>query len=386
MAISKAHDGGNTAAPNRAEAGYGVLFEDGDARKHRLVILDDGPAMVRRVALAGGDELVIIRVGSVPRDGGEDTCSAAFAAASVAWLASRSTSPLPPGDVEWFATRPGRRHRIRPALPAERGGRPEGQWSTIVALAHGRHLRLCLDEATLPRGDRGEDGLAAILSDRASALASGHALELSRHPVPRPAPASPTRPDRPAKPPASTVPVQGKPPARAPVDAVTARPAATAARGVTERWKDKAESKPVPLPWPAMSLPAALDLARMLRTRYGRGPIRLYDLKATFGEDAAAAKVAALKAFRLVSVGSDGMSRLTATGHDALDGCPIATASAALSPAPYRALADAFGHDATPEQVAASDVARDRSRAEALDLHAGFAATVRLVAPAGAPA
>ncbi len=358
---------------------YGAFLLANPGRKHLLVIRGDVPFVIRRVRAHDGTVAVAITIRDLPADIDEAGCASAFAEAAIRWLSGRSSSPAPEGDLSWFATRPERRHRIRPASPGEVEGRPDGRWATLVHRVgdDGRLLRLCLDEGTLPRGDRGEGGLAAILHARASALASGSVLGRAARPrpttpsvsiPPRPALAPPPRSIEPAP---TTVAVEpasnasptprptpsmmpGAPPARAlawapapvvaipvvatpaaPSQAVPPRPGADgfdeAVRRVhSGKWSERTVARTSAQVWPRLRLEASINLARSVLERHGRGPVRAHDARkicaVADGGDGGDG-LAALRCFGLVKAGSDGMERLTPLAHDILDGAPDVAAA-----------------------------------------------------------
>ncbi len=400
----------DAAQPVLAQAGAHAA-----GRTHLTVVTEAGRILVRRAA--GGDVAFPCPDGP---DGDEAACAAAFAEAALAWLASRASSPTPEGDVSWFATRPGRSHRFRPSLPSEVAGRPQRRWATIVA-RHGEGLvRLCVDEATLPRSDRGEHDLAALLRARAVAMAVGVATGVGEAPplptVARPPRSVPRDRVRDALRHVPTGRPRGRPPTVGSGPSPNAAPKGDAALGTKQpRAVPEASRVParVPVPtglglvgtggawqevlvaranddaWPCMALPEALHVVRTLRDRHGRLPVRAHDARRACTEVAGvdgAAGMAALKAFGLVMTRADGTLSLTELAREALDEEPdrrwaraTAILRAAASPSAYADLMSKARDTSVPDASASPRAAllsdeRRRSATEAFARTVEFAA------------
>ena len=224
---------------------------------------------------------------------------------AVARVVARQPGPLPETDMTWFGRRPGRSHRIRPALATEVGGGDPSGWVTLVMRdAALGNARLCAIEAGLPRTDRGEADLRRTFRALASLAATRPAAGTGDAAGALPSPPSNRAESR------KDPPVRRVPPRPRPVPAAQREPYRMPLpreyRGIDDR-----AGAAAPPPAAESSATDLGAIAGRLAARHGTRPLRAHDVLALCGPGGRAT-LDALKAAGLVTGAPGGLLRVAA--------------------------------------------------------------------------
>ena len=378
-------------------------------RNFRVARIERGLQIQHRVTTGRRTRICTFAVGGTPRDFTEAAAAAVFDRAALAWLAGLGSSPIGEGDRTWFARRPERRVRLRPAEASELVDRPHGVWVTFVFRTSRGFGRLCVDERTLGREERSAAGLARLLSVRARALALGAITDAPVSYLPSPPPrvepvlrysgktpnrivegrrdvvqaraairrltGRPEKPERTRVKPAPNAanampppvarpeptPIPAPPPAPPPVPQPAPSPAASRPEAKRRYTRRALVAHDVMVQWPSFALDRLLPALREMQRLHGNEAVPEREaLRLALGAHGMSAMgnkkqtaLASLLCFGLLRQTPQDGYRISVLGLAVLRGDPLARREAAETPAVYRALLKHVGRAPSYDAFAA---------------------------------